>query len=335
MILPYRARQHIKRAFITLGILLAVAAVVFGCWMLWLHRYVIYSDEGARLDFSLGDIQGIKAGDDSSGETISIYYNEGDDAVDTNKELETFSGFYITTDDLKKDIPGLIDQIRALPEDAPVMVDVKSGTGLFYYSSSVSENRHKGIDTAAMDGLIAELKQSGRYAIARVPALRDYYYGLHHVPDGLPTGKGYLWQDDQRCYWLNPGSQGTLTYLVEIVNELKNLGFDEVVFYEFYIPEDDGIVFKADRTETLTKAAQTLVTTCATDSFALSFYMDKTFTVPSGRCRVYLNQADAAMAASAAAATGVTENQRIVFFTDNNDTRFDEYCVLRPIDTAH
>jgi len=188
-----------------------------------------------------------------------------------------------------------------------------------------------------MDELIAFLDRSSVYTIARFPALRDYTYGLNHVPDGVHHTSGrYLYQDDKGCYWLHPSSNGTLTFLMEIITELKGLGFDEVVLYDFQFPDTQDTNVTGDKAQMLTKAANTLVAGTTTDKFALSFVKTADFTLPSGRVRMYMEGLDAVQAMSAAAASGIENTAvNLVFITDLYDTRFDVYSVLRPLSGAH
>lgn len=336
--IPYRTRRTLQRTAVILLVLAVVLSMLWGFWILWLQRYVIYTrDEGAKLDFSLNPQ--LAAGEpvvEPEVPEVSIYYNEGENAINTNKELTQLQGYYITAEDLSGDMDEIKSQVRSLPAGTPVMVEVKSITGNFFYSSAVADYRSGSVDAEKMDELLSFLDRSGMYTLAYLPALRDYNYGLHHVSDGLPTAGGYLWIDDDSCYWLNPSSQGTISYLVQIINELKELGFDEVVLYDFYFPKTDSIVFKADKTEALSSAARTLVTTCATDYFAVSFVMDTDFTLPEGRCRMYKRDVSAAEAAGIAGASGLADPAvRLVFLTENHDTRFDSYSVLRPLSAAH
>jgi hypothetical protein len=188
-----------------------------------------------------------------------------------------------------------------------------------------------------VDALIADLVASELYVIARLPALRDYYYGLNNVPSGLPTNKGYLWTDDSGCYWLDPTDDGTLTYLIQIARELRSLGFDEVVFKDFYVPQASKIVFKADRKESIEAAAQTLVTACATDSFAVSFvgYIPD-LKMPEGNCRLYLENVAAVQVQDLLLQVQVADKRRnVVFLAETNDTRYDVCGTLRPLDLAH
>lgn len=336
MTLPYRTRRTLLRTGAVLLILLLVAILVWGCWILWLSRFVIYTQDGAKIDFSLPEhlASGELAQPPEPDETISINYNDTSGTVNT--ELAQLGGYYVEISALQKDISAVKSQIQALPAGTAVMVDVKNIYGRFYYSSSVSDARNSSIDIQAMDQLIEYLDKSSMYTIARLPALRDYQYGLNHVPDGLPTAGGYLWMDGDGCYWLNPASSGTLSYLVQIANELKSLGFDEVVFYDFYFPETTGIVYTQDKAQALATAAKTLVSSCATDTFAVSFVGSADFALPEGRSRLYMENVEAINAANAAQQTGLADPAiRLVFLTEVHDTRFDKYSVLRPLSAAH
>ena len=125
-------------------------------------------------------------------------------------------------------------------------------------------------------------------------------------------------------------------YLVQIVSELKSLGFDEVVFDNFCFPDTTDLKFSGDRGEALTQAAKTLLSSCATESFALSFVGGADgFTIPEGRSRMYITGATAAEAAGIASSSGVADTAiNLVFLTEFHDTRFNTYSVLRPIDSA-
>lgn len=337
MNIPYRTQRALKRTVMVLLILALVAAALWLCWLLWLNRYVVYTQNGAVLDFdrSAEELRGEPATPPEEGEPISIYYNEGDDAVQTSTELTQLAGYYIDTAALQGDIEVIKQQIRTLPAGTPVMIEVKNSYGAFYYHTGVSEFVTDTLDPAKVDELLTFLDKSGMYTIARLPALRDYAYGLNHTRDGLPTAGGYLWADEDYRYWLNPGSEGTITYLISIANELKSLGFDEVVFFEFEFPDTSSIVFNGDKAETLATAAQTLVTTCATGSFAVSFEGSDGFTPPTGRSRVFRENVEAIDAQSIAESSGVADTAvNLVFVTNLYDTRFNDYGVLRPLSSV-
>lgn len=338
MKMTYRTRRNLRRLGLAALVLLIVAVVAWMCWVIWLERFVVYSGDGAKLDFDRGAYfpEGEIAVPPETKAPISIYYNEGENAVTISKDLQQLSGYYITGEALK-DIPAVREQLALLKSDAPVMVDVKNARGAFYYSTGVGTLTASEPAATDVDKLIADLKRSEHYLIARLPAMRDREYGLNNVNCGLFAPSRYsLWMDEGGCYWLDPSASGTMTYLTGIVQELKDLGFDEVVFTDFYFPDSTGYIFDGDKSEALSEAAQSLVTACTTETFALSFVQGRTgFTLPQGRSRVYVEAADASKAASVAAETGL-ENPAVnlVFITDSFDTRFDEYGTLRPIENV-
>ena len=337
MNLSYRTRQTLKHMAFIAVIFLLIAALVWLCWFVWLKRYVVYTrEEGAKIDFSLSDYGQGQAAVPPPEETVSIYYNEGDDAINTGRDLTQLTGYYVNREMLIAGTDQVLQQVRNLERDTPIMLEVKSAVGNFFYSSAVAEYRDSKVDPLAVDQLIKELKKSGYYLIAKLPALRDRQYGLHHVDDGIFDTRGaYLYRDDGGCYWLNPAKQGTLTYIISIVSELKELGFNEVVFDYFDFPETDKMRFNGDKTEALQTAARTLMTSCGTGNFTVSFVQKPGFQLPEGKTRLYIKDAVAADAQTIAQESGIADPKiGLVFLTEFHDTRFDEFGVLRPLDAA-
>ena len=338
MSIPYRTQQGIKRFLLFLLVFAVVAAIVFGCWMLWLHRYVVYDrEEGAVLKFELEPVQsGQLAVPPQESMEVSIYYNEGENLVQTSKELTKLAGYYVDANALRQDPRAVMEQLKTLPAGTPVMIDVKNIGGYFYYSSTVSELISNDVDIAAMDELIEYLDKSGLYTIARLHAFRDREYGRRFTYNGLPVKSGgYLWMDGAGCYWLNPTRDAVIERLGNLATELRLLGFDEVCFSYFEFPDTDNIRFDGDKKTALEDAATKLVQTCATEEFAVSFSTDGTWVPPTGRSRVYVEDADPIDAELYAENLGLTGNEiNLVFLTSLHDTRFEAYGVLRPISTA-
>ena len=190
--------------------------------------------------------------------------------------------------------------------------------------------------------LLEHLAASDLYLIARLPAFRDWRYGLNHVPSGLAEKNkgGALWMDDSGCYWLDPTDEKALNYLVRITKELQIMGFDEVVYYDFRFPNTDKIVFDGDKAQAIADAAATLATACATEQLCVSFEADSAdFALPQGNCRIYLRGVTAENAETVAQQVPTDNPQLHVLFitstSDASDTRFEEYSVLRPMESAH
>lgn len=335
--IAYRTKRKLQSFGIFLLILLLVLVVVWLVWMFWLDRYVVYTRDGAKLLFSQpfrGD--GVVAAPPEAPTDYPIYYNDGKQTEEEEDgKLAPLYGYYADVDMLRNDMDTVISQVKKLPPKTAVMIDVKDITGKFYYSTALDWETDSRMDIAAMDELIELLNSQNLYAIARVPAFRDRLYGLANVPDGLyHTSRLYLWMDDNKCYWLNPNREGTLAHLMEIVLELKTMGFDEVVFSDFRFPDTEDIYFPDSKEEALQNAATKLRAACATDEFAVSFVSENgNVFLPEGRTRLYISDTmDAAELGSFAAGLALENPEgRLVFFTESRDTRFEQYGVLHPI----
>ena len=336
--LTFSTRRRLRRIGIIGLVILLVAVLVWVCWVIWIGRYVVYSGDGAKIDMNLplylsgGQI----SRPPSAAETVPIYVNEGSDAISSNTELTQINGFYVDTDTLQYEMDAVMEAIAVLPSGTAVMVELKNIWGTFFYSSDLADATVSSkLDPATVDKLITELNSKNLYTVAMIPAFRERYYLLNHSSAGLEvTRRTHLWEDKEKCYWLDPTDNGAMNWIVSIVDELKSLGFDEVVFTEFRMPDTDGIYFNGDREGAIRNAAEKIVTACGSDSFTVSFMTDKTnFPLPEGgRSRIYLQNISAKDVAATAARLGVEDEKvNVVFLANTNDTRYDEYSSLRPI----
>ena len=339
MAIPYRTRRRLQRLGSLLLALLVLGTFAWLCWVIWVERYIIYTEEGATIDFNLSAElpQGDVALPPVAGEGPEIHYNEGENAVNTSTDLLQVYGYYASIDLLRTDFDNVKAKILSLPTNTPVMIDVKDGTGNFYYSSNLDEAVISSTaNVAAIDELIELMNQKNLYLIARLPAFQDYHYGLSHVNSGIPFtgGGGALWMDDDRCYWLKPKDSATIGWLTSIILELRSLGFDEVVLDKFWVPTGTRVAYSGDAVADVVESANKLLTNVTTNSFTLSFTVSSsTFALPEGRCRMYLSGVPARDVEITGAQATISEPQiRMVFIADSNDTRFDAYGVLRTLD---
>lgn len=336
--LTYRTRRRLH----TLGVVLTAVGLtlllVLVGWFAWLDRFVVYCADGAHLDFDRDYriTDGVEAPPPER-PTVEIHYNEGENVVNTpTAELSPIGGYYVTTRMLLDSIENVDLAIENLPAGSAVMLDLKSIYGNFYYSTSINGAPiATQLDIPAMDELLSKLISSDVYLIAKVPALRDRSYGLNNTSYGLSSsqGKGYLWADDANCYWLDPTASGTVSYLISIASELRRMGFDEVVFDDFCFPPTDNILFDGSREDAIATAADSVVSSCATENFTVSFKSNNaTFPLPAGRTRLFLSDVSATDARSIFdACTFPLKQAQLVFLSDTNDTRYDISGALRPL----
>lgn len=344
MSIPYRVRRALRNFCVFLLVTGLVAGAVLLTWMVWLNRFVIYTPGGAQLDFDLPEAfpEGVLAEPPAPEESVSVNYGEEEDPdSSTTVEWAAFSGTWVTLKQLTEQFDQVKAELAELPDGSVVMLDLKNYQGQFLYTSHMGPGT-KTPTQDQVDSLLAELKARNCRLIASVPAFAEHeYFMVDQVnwsrnAHGLPknNGSGTLWRDEKNnCYWFNPTSEDALNFLVQIVNELRSMGFSEVVFSAFQFPQTNQIKFVGSWEDALNKAAATLVKACASESFTVSFIGTEDLKLPEGRCRLYLKDVAAGEIHEVAARIPTENpNAQLVFLTDLKDTRFEEYGVLRPLD---
>lgn len=337
MNIPYRTRRVLNRLALVLAVVLVVSALVWLCWVIWLQRYVVYSDEGVWLDFehSSYGMVGQEAKPPVAEQKVSIFFNEGADAIDTVNELTQLEGYYITSEMFKEDMATVLTCIERLPAETPVMIDMKGSYGSFFYQSNLPDAViSQSTDIPAVANLVNRLKEKGFYLIARISSFQDYSYGNTHVTSGLyMLSRAGLWMDKEGAFWLDPTNTTALNWIASVVMELKGLGFHEVLLDDFRFPDSDQYIFTGDKDAALQQAAVKLMEATSSKDFTLSFCVTTpAFTLPEGRCRIYLEGVDpTAIATKADTYKLESPEVELVFLTESADTRYEEYGVLRSL----
>ena len=339
--LTFTTKRRLQRAGLISAIVIMVMILVWFCWVIWLERYVVYSREGATINTNLPERMagGQVAAPPATDETIAIYINEGSDAIDTELKLKKINGYYVEQEQLIEDLQTVRDVVATLPPETAVLLELKNIYGRFNYLSGLPDaTLATNVDAAAVDALITDITSKNLYAIAMVPAFRERAYVLAKNNYFLKDKNGYGWMDDQKCYWLDPTETGTLNWLIQIADELRSKGFDEVVFTEFRVPSASGIRFSGDPNAALKNAAVKLQETCGTNNFVISFATNDTaFVLPEGGMnRIYLMDVGAKdVAAAASKMTVPNPESNLVFMATSTDTRYDAYSSLRAVTTAN
>ena len=331
--LSYQAKTRLRKILIGLLMLALVLLVVWICWMVWLQRYIVFTRDGVVFAFDRSTLLLEEKAESqvTQPERITMELEIADETVPV--QSQTLSGVYVDTELLTGQLEQVPAELAALEPGTAVMLDVKSIFGNYYYSTQMTGGEQStAVDISAMDGLISTLAQGEAYLIARVPAFRDSAFALDNPSCGLALASGALWTDEESCYWLDPANQMVVDHLIQLCRELQGLGFDEVVFTDFRIPDSETIAYSASasKAQILQDAAQQLVTACAGDTFAVSFTGTAAFTLPQGRTRLYLEGVlPEQLEATVDAVTVAEPTWQLVFLTDTRDTRFDAYSVLR------
>lgn len=333
--LSYQAKLRLHRVLVVLGVLALVLILVWLCWLLWLQRYVVYTRDGVHFDFNRSTVtltdkfQGPLERTDELELDIVI---SDENAQDASRNNDVITGIYLDSS-LLQNMDDVNKALDNLEPGTAVMMDVKSRLGNFYYTTSINgAELSTAVDVPAMDQLISTLSQKNVYLIARVPAFRDTAFAQSNMSCGLALSSGALWTDREKYYWLDPNNDTVQSRLIQECRELREKGFDEVVFADFYFPDSGSISYAADmsKDDIMRLAASRVVTGGANDRFTVSFEGDASFPLPQGSSRIYLvDVAPERAAATAQQMETAFPDARFVFIAETRDTRFDDFSVLR------
>ena len=162
-------------------------------------------------------------------------------------------------------------------------------------------------------------------------------YAFAHQNQALALYSGALWMDEKRCYWLDPSDASVQSFLASIALELQDLGFDEVLFDQFYFPSSDAINWSSDlgltRQTAVQNAAEGIRAALEGSSIRVDFVSDDP-AVAAQADRIAVANEDAAAVESTAAAFAdvlTDPSSQLLFLTSSRDTRYENYSVLRPL----
>ena len=318
---------------------LAVLLIFILCRFIYLRRFLVYGDT-VTLDYEqMLDPTGTQE-ETNLVPDFTLEITEDEELMassQANGPLMPMSGYYVTTSMLRE-LPKVLEALEGLEQRPQTLLfEMKSVYGNFYYDSDISGSYTANADIDGIEMLIARYAmQKDTYLAARIPAFTDNNFALDNQSSGLPLKSGALWMDDDNCYWLDPMSEEVQAFLVTMATELAEMGFDEVVFDSFRMPDSQNIVYDAGewtREEAVAEAAKNLRSALKDLPIRVSFGSESPL-VAEYTDRVYLTTEDgskvADMVANVISCVEYPDAQ-IVFQTASRDTRFDGYGILRPL----
>ena len=261
-------------------IVLAVVVLSLVLAIVGLQRYMVYTDEGGKLVLPWAQQTSDSSEPDSSDGAASSAAPDVSQVVtepkpdDQTKEPD--STVPITGDSVKA---VQLDQSELLQGDAKtllegkkadaVLLEMKAADGTLRYVSDQDLAKQLGcsavkkVDTATGQQvdqaaqLVQQLKAQNIYTIAYVDCFEDCAMGGQKEL-AFMTEYGFNWMGPNNNYgWGNPSYEKVRDYLVGIVGELSQMGFDEILLYNAGFPTEGKIdTIKKDENYDTAKFAQ-------------------------------------------------------------------------------
>ena len=253
----YRGRttmtDWLKRIALILAVLviLAVAVLVVG------QDFITYTDDGIRfhLPFS-SQSEGAQLPDPGNVNVI-----EGDPSAlpDASQEeaeepvqapVETQANALLSVP-LSALTDGSAAQLAQEAGADGILVDMKNAAGALGWQSqqALASTLQEGVDSSTINGALTAWNEGDVYTAAKVSCFRDEALGSN-MEYTLRTSSGYRWRDSGDSHWASPSNAAVRDYLVGLMVELAQMGFDEIVLEDFGYPtQADGTLSNLQRGE--------------------------------------------------------------------------------------
>lgn len=244
----YRGRRTVTDILRFVAIVLAVLVVLSVAGLVYLQRYLVYTDDGVKLELPpfLQSLRG-ENGDREPGSSASLP-DPGNLSIDIEpsgsqsepQPAEEPAGFVIAlpVGDVLDGSAG--EKVAQAGADALVL-EMKDPSGkLAWLSGQAMAGRARANGAQSAADALKQWNEGEVYTIARVCCFRDDSAPYYHNSLALRRGNGN-WKDELGLRWLSPAQDKNQAYLAGLCGELAAMGFDEIVLEQFYFPTQGSL----------------------------------------------------------------------------------------------
>ena len=241
----YRGRTTVTDWLKRIALVLAVLVVILVAVLFFGQGSISYTDEGLRIHWPFSQQTEPQTPDPGNVTVI-----EGDPAAlpDASQEGETTPPEEPQEDAssiLSVSLSSLLDGSAAqLTQEAGadgVAVTMKDDQGALGWQSqqALASALQDGVDSATVNAALTAWNEGDVYTVARLSCFRDEALGSN-MDYTLRTSSDYRWRDSGDLHWATPSNEAVRSYLIGLMTELAQMGFDEIVLDYFGYPHPGG-----------------------------------------------------------------------------------------------
>ena len=238
-----KRRNHAILPFIVLLAIFSVLIVLF----YGMQKYAVISKDGVSVELPI--LNEGKTTVDSQGHVVknfekvdvSISFDEPDYLsfkADPNVKCPPVRAIFVPSENIYKD--KLVEYASRLVAGNALLLEMKPRSGQMLWESHTQMADSYSLSTpteltAAMPELIGMLKEQGIYLAAQISCCIDELLPTRTAAYCIHTEAGLNYRDGYGT-WLDPYNLDLRTWIAEMVQELYELGFDEVVLADVAHP---------------------------------------------------------------------------------------------------
>ena len=239
----YRGRRTVTDILRFIAIALAVAVVLVVAGALYLQKYMVYTDDGVRLDLPpfLQMFRQEAGGKEPAGSVtppdpgnVSVVVEPDGSASEPPAEPEQ-AGFAMqlpVVDVINGAAAGKLAEAGA----QALILEMKDASGkLAWHSDDPTAERAEVNAAQSNNDVLKQFNSGDVYTIARVCCFRDDSAPYFRNKLALRRGQNN-WRDERGLRWLSPAHEDAQAYIAALCGELGALGFDEIVLEDFHFP---------------------------------------------------------------------------------------------------
>lgn len=236
----YRGRRTVTDALKFIAVALAVIVVLVLAGVVYCQRYIVYTDEGPKLElppflemFRLEKEEGDGSSSLPDPGDVSVVIDPGVSQPEPEEPRE--AGYVLELP--VSDVTGGTAAARLEEADAEALVlQMKGSSGQLAWNSGQTAAGRAGVNAPQSNNDALKQWNDGEwYTIARVCCFRDD--SAPYFMNNLALRQGeYNWRDELGLRWLSPAHEAAQAYIAGLCGELAALGFDEIVLEQFHFP---------------------------------------------------------------------------------------------------
>lgn len=253
----YRGRRQRRNYWLIpfillLGIITLLVVLFYG-----LQKYAVINDDGVKVSFSESELSDESVPGDTDAEPLSfdsvvpeIVFEAPDYSrieATAGRKVRPLRAIYLEAEDIS--LESLQEAAGNLVEGNALMLEMKPRSGQLVWNSSSSLAVSYGLSTDtdfsnSLPEIISQLKEreDGKdvYIVAQISCFVDNLLATRSSQYALRTEAGLNYSDDYGT-WLDPYNSELRNYIVDLIRELYDLGFDEVVLADVMHPVVEAV----------------------------------------------------------------------------------------------
>lgn len=225
----YRGRRTLTDILMLIALALVVLVVLLLGGLLLGQRYIVYTDNGLRLDLPFGqsdqDNQVVEPGDISMIERHSASSEE--EGPIAEPETTVLSAITLP---LEAVLNGTAAQQLEQAGANGLVLDMKTTDGRLNWVSQQPLAGSFGVNgqDASINDALRQWNEGEVHTVARVCCFRDDTVPYQRNDMAMRATYGN-WRDELGLRWMDPASEAVQEYLAALCGELAELGFDEIL----------------------------------------------------------------------------------------------------------